>query len=77
MVVRHGAMLACFGIAIGLIAALGATRALATMLFEITPTDPPTYAMGAAALFGIALLACAVPALRAVRVSPMKSLAEQ
>ena len=76
MVVRHGAALAGTGIAIGLIAALGATRVLATLLFEITPTDPPTYAMGGVALSAIALLACAVPALRAVRVSPMQSLAE-
>ena len=44
--------------------------------FEITATDPPTYATGAIALFVIALLACALPALRAVRVSPMQSLAE-
>jgi putative ABC transport system permease protein len=77
MVVFHGAMLASAGIAIGLIAALGATRMLTTLLFEITTTDPPTYAIGAVALFAIALLACAVPALRAVRVSPMQSLAEQ
>jgi predicted permease len=77
MVVRHGAMLASAGIVIGLIAALGATRMLTTLLFEITATDPPTYAIGAVALFAIALLACAVPALRAVRVSPMQSLAEQ
>jgi putative ABC transport system permease protein len=77
MVVRHGATLAVTGIVIGLIAALGATRAVTTLLFEISATDPPTYAAGAIALFAIALLACAVPALRAVRVSPMQSLAEQ
>jgi predicted permease len=77
MVMRHGAMLASAGIVIGLIAALGATRMLTTLLFEITATDPPTYAIGAVALFAIALLACSVPALRAVRVSPMQSLAEQ
>jgi predicted permease len=77
MVVRHGASLAVIGIVIGLIAALGATRAVRTLLFEITATDPPTYVVGGIALFGIALLACAVPAFRAVRVSPMQSLAEQ
>jgi putative ABC transport system permease protein len=77
MVVRHGATLAVIGIVIGLIAALGATRAVRTLLFEITATDPPTYVVGGIALFGIALLACAVPAFRAVRVSPMQSLAEQ
>jgi putative ABC transport system permease protein len=77
MVVRHGAMLASAGIVVGLLAALAATRMLATLLFEITATDPPTYVVGAVGLFAIALLACAVPALRAVRVSPMQSLAEQ
>jgi ABC-type antimicrobial peptide transport system permease subunit len=48
-----------------------------TLLFEISATDPTTYVVGGMALFGIALLACAVPAVRAVRVSPMQSLAEQ
>jgi ABC-type lipoprotein release transport system permease subunit len=46
------------------------------MLFEVTATDPPSYVAGAAALFTTALLACAVPAMRAVRVNPMRSLAE-
>jgi predicted permease len=77
MVVRHGAALASVGILIGLVAALAATRMLATLLFEITATDPPTYLVGAVGLFAIALLACAVPALRAVRVSPVQSLAEE
>ena len=76
MVIRHGAILAIAVIVIGLIAALAATRMLTTMLFEITATDPPTYAIGAIALFAIALLACAVPASRAVRISPMQSLSE-
>jgi putative ABC transport system permease protein len=76
MVLRRGAMLALAGITIGLVAASAATRVLTTLLFEITPTDLPTYAVGAVALFTIALLACAVPAMRAVRISPMRSLAE-
>jgi putative ABC transport system permease protein len=76
MIVRHGAVLAIVGIALGLAGALAATRALTTMLFEVTATDPPSYVAGAAALFTTALLACAVPAIRAVRVSPMRSLAE-
>ena len=76
MVVRHGALVATTGIVTGLIAALGATRLVTTQLFETTATDPSTYAIGAIALFTIALLASVVPALRAVRVSPMQSLAE-
>jgi predicted permease len=76
MVVRRGAMLALAGIAIGLVAALAATQMLATLLFETTPTDLPTYLAGGIGLMTVALLACAVPAMRAVRISPMRSLAE-
>jgi ABC-type antimicrobial peptide transport system permease subunit len=42
----------------------------------VTATDPATYVVGAVVLFAIGLLVCAVPALRAVRISPMRSLAE-
>ncbi|HET9360629.1 MAG TPA: ABC transporter permease, partial [Vicinamibacterales bacterium] len=76
MVLRRGTVLALTGIAIGLIAARDLTRLVTTLLFEVTPTDPPTYAAGAIALLTIALLACVVPALRAVRVNPMRSLAD-
>jgi len=76
MVIRHGAVLAIVGIAIGLAGALATTRTLTPMLFEVPATDPPSYVAGAAALFTTALLACAVPAIRAVRVSPMRSLAQ-
>jgi putative ABC transport system permease protein len=76
MVVRRGAMLALTGTTLGLLAALAATRMVTTLLFEITPTDVPTYVAGSISLMTVALLACAVPALRAVRISPMRSLAE-
>lgn len=76
MVLRHGAGLAIVGIAIGLAGAFAVTRALTTMLFEVTATDPPTYVAGAGALLMTALLACAVPAMRAVRISPMRSIVQ-
>ena len=76
MVVRHTAALAGAGIMVGVVLALASTRALETLLFEVPPTDPPTYVAGAAALFGIALLACTIPALRALRVSPRESLVD-
>jgi ABC-type antimicrobial peptide transport system permease subunit len=76
MVVRHGAGLALVGIVIGVAGALAATRMVTTLLFETTPTDLPTYVAGGLGLLTVALLACAVPALRAVRISPMRSLAE-
>jgi len=76
MVVRHGAVLAVLGILIGLAGALAATRTLTTLLFETTPTDLPTYVAGGIGLMTVALLACAVPAFRAVRISPTRLLAE-
>jgi putative ABC transport system permease protein len=76
MVARHGVVLATVGIGIGLGGALAVTRTLTTMLFEVTATDPAAYMAGAAALLVTALVACAIPALRAVRISPMRSLAE-
>jgi putative ABC transport system permease protein len=75
MVVRQGALLGTTGIVIGLVAALAAARVIASMLFEITETDPITYVSGALVLFAIALLACIVPAARALRVSPTRALA--
>ena len=76
MVVRHTAVLAAAGILIGVFLALAATHTLEALLFEVTATDLPTYAAGIAALLATALLACAIPAMRAVRVSPVESLAE-
>jgi hypothetical protein len=49
---------------------------VSTLFFDVTPTDLPTYIAGGVGLLTVALLACAVPAIRAVRVSPMRSLAE-
>jgi predicted permease len=76
MVVRRAAILALAGVTLGLVGAFVATRAVTTLLFETTPTDLPTYVAGGAGLMAVALLACAVPAFRAVRISPMRSLAE-
>ena len=74
MVVRRGATLAGVGIVVGLLAALAMTRLVTTLLFEIEPTDAPSYAAGALALFAVAVLACAVPAVRAIRISPVRAL---
>jgi putative ABC transport system permease protein len=76
MVLRHTTLLAGAGILLGVFLALAATRVLATLLFEVPATDPPTYVAGAAALLVAALLACTVPAMRALRVSPLASLVE-
>ncbi len=74
MVLGHGMILALIGIAIGLGGALAATRAMRTLLFEISPGDPSTL-MASATLFAVvAAAACYIPARRAVRVDPMTTL---
>jgi ABC-type antimicrobial peptide transport system permease subunit len=47
-----------------------------TMLFGVTPADPPTYLATTAILAAVALCACAVPALRAIHVDPLIALRE-
>ncbi len=74
MVLGHGMILALAGIAIGLGGALAATRALRTLLFEISPSDPWTLAAAAVLFAGVAAAACYIPARRAVRVDPMTAL---
>jgi len=74
MVLGQGARLAAMGIAIGLVAALGVTRLMARFLFGVRPTDPLTFAGVSLLLLGIALLACYLPARRAMRVDPMVAL---
>jgi putative ABC transport system permease protein len=74
LVARQGFVLVGAGIVAGLFAALAASRALATLLYGITQLDPMTYAASAALLVGVAALACAVPAWRAVRIDPAVAL---
>jgi putative ABC transport system permease protein len=72
--VREGAGLTLVGVAAGLAGALAATRALTTLLFGVTTTDPITFAAVAGALAIVALLASYLPARRAARVDPMAAL---
>jgi putative ABC transport system permease protein len=74
MVLGHGMILALAGIAIGLGGALAATRALRTLLFEISPNDPWTLVAAAVLFACVAAGACYIPARRAVRVDPMTAL---
>jgi len=74
MVLGQGARLAGLGIAIGLVAALGVTHLMASFLYGVRPTDPLTFAGVSLLLLGIALLACYLPARRAMRVDPMVAL---
>jgi len=74
MVVRHGLTLAVIGVGLGLGAAVALTRTMRGLLYEVGPTDPVTFVVAPAVLLVVALLATAVPALRAVRVSPVAAL---
>ena len=74
LVLRHGFALAAVGTAIGVAVALASTRAMASLLFEVSASDPITITVVALGLLGIALLATYFPARRATRVHPMEAL---
>lgn len=74
MVLSDGARMTLLGVTIGIVAALGLTHLMASMLFGVGPTDPLTFAGVAFLLSAIALLACYVPAHRAMKVDPTVAL---
>jgi putative ABC transport system permease protein len=74
LVVFEGMSPALVGIAVGTVAALAAARALRTLVFGISPSDPLTLAAVAATLAAVALMASLVPAYRALRLDPVKVL---
>jgi putative ABC transport system permease protein len=73
-VVARGLRLAVIGLVIGLPAAWLLARALASILFTVHPGDPAVFALVAAALTVVVLLACWIPARRATRVNPVDAL---
>src|SRR5262249_38559995 len=74
MIVRQAMILAAAGIAIGLGAAYGLTRLMASLLFNIKPTDPTVFASVAALLGAVAFFASYLPARGALRVDPAVAL---
>jgi putative ABC transport system permease protein len=77
LIVGQGMVLALIGLGIGVVAAVGLTQVMETMLVEVAPTDPLTFA-GISLLFaGVASIACYLPARRATRVDPMVTLRDQ
>ena len=73
-VLSQGVGLAVMGLGVGMAAAFGLTRFLRGELYGVAPYDPVTFAVSGAVLLGVALLACLIPAWRAMWIDPMITL---
>jgi putative ABC transport system permease protein len=76
MVLRHGLLLTLSASAIGLVAAVALTRFMASLLFNVAPTDALTFALVAGLLAVVAMTAAFIPAIRAMRINPVTALRE-
>ncbi len=74
LVVRQGLLLALIGVALGTGTALALTRILKNLLFNVSATDPATFALIALLLISVALIASCIPARRATKVDPLQAL---
>lgn len=77
LILRQGLIMAAIGLVLGLIAAFASTRFIANQIYGISPTDPVTFTGITFLLLVIAMVASLVPASRASRVDPLKSLREE
>jgi putative ABC transport system permease protein len=73
-VLQEGLLLSAAGVAVGLIGALALTRTIASLLFQVSPTDPVIFTGVPLMLVVVALIACFVPARRASLVDPISAL---
>ena len=74
LILGQATRLVLVGIAIGILGAIGLTRLMASQLFQVSVTDPMTFAVVGATLVVVALAACYIPARRAAKVDPMVAL---
>jgi len=74
LVIEQGVRLAFLGLAIGIAVASAVTRLIRSLLYGVTASDPVTFVSVASLLICVVLLACLVPAWRAMRVDPMVAL---
>lgn len=74
LVLRQSLLPVSVGVVAGLLGAFALSRFVASMLYEVQPTDPATYAIAAASLLGVALVASLVPARRAANADPIAAL---
>ena len=74
MVIGQGLKLALIGVTVGVLGALGATRSLATILYQVAPNDPLTFIAVPLVFAVVTAAACCVPARRAMRVDPVVAL---
>ena len=74
LILKSGMLLVTIGLTIGLAGALALTRLMSTLLFEVSPTDPITFGGVALCVIVATLLACYIPARRAIKVDPLIAL---
>jgi putative ABC transport system permease protein len=73
-IVRQGFTLAAIGIAIGVGVSLALTRVMSSLLFAVSAADPVTFIFVGAGVTLVALIACTIPGLRALRLNPLVAL---
>jgi ABC-type antimicrobial peptide transport system permease subunit len=77
LILRDGAKLSGLGVGLGVTGALAASRAVSSLLFGVSPTDPLTFTAVVGLLGSASLLACYIPARRATRVDPVVALRQE
>jgi ABC-type antimicrobial peptide transport system permease subunit len=77
LVINHAVTLVVAGVAIGVIAALGVSRLLVSLLVGVAPYDPVTFAAVSATMVAVALVASYIPGLRATKIDPVVALRQE